>query len=410
MKTIKGILLAVLTVLSSATFAQDQKALIDIQVDVVYLASDLLMGRETGTPGEDMAAQYIAHRFESIGLAPKGNGGTWYQSFDFNYVPNPHKPDDKEARSGKNVIGYIDNGAEVTVVIGGHYDHIGMGNFGSRHAGEPMIHNGADDNASGIAALIYIADYLKKSDLKNNNYMFIAFSGEEMGLYGSKNFVNAPTIALENINYMLNMDMIGRLNDEKVLSVNGVGTSPSWKETLEKINVAEINAKTSESGIGPSDHTSFYSKGIPVLHFFSGQHNDYHKPEDDSHLINFQGIYEISLYILAIVKNLDGAGKLAYTKTKDESESRKAAKFKVTLGVMPDYVFDGYGMRIDGVLDGKPAQKGGLEDGDIVIKIGDTEVKDIYGYMEGLSKYKVGDTAKVVVMRGDKKIEKEVTF
>ena len=241
-------------------------------------------------------------------------------------------------------------------------------------------------------------------------YLFLAFSGEELGLYGSKNFVNTPSIALEDINYMINMDMIGRLNEEKVLAVNGVGTSPSWKETLEKINVADIKIKTSDSGVGPSDHTSFYTKGIPVLHFFSGQHNDYHKPEDDSHLVNFQGIYEISEYILAIVKNLDSAGKLTYTKTKDESESRKAAKFKVTLGVMPDYVFDGYGMRIDGVLEGKPAQKGGLEDGDIIIKIGDTEVKDIYGYMEGLSKYKVGDTAKVILMRGDKKLEKEVTF
>ncbi len=410
MKSKTRILFAFIIAFSSILSAQDQKALLDIQVDVVYLASDLLMGRETGTPGEEMAAQYIAHRFESIGLSPKGDEGSWYHEFDFNFVPNPHKPDDKEARSGKNVIGYIDNAAKTTVVIGGHYDHLGMGGHGSRHAGDPMIHNGADDNASGIAALFYIADYLKNSDYKNNNYLFIAFSGEELGLYGSKNFVNAPTIALENVNYMLNMDMVGRLNEEKVLAVNGVGTSPSWKDILEKINVADINIKTGESGIGPSDHSSFYTKGIPVLHFFSGQHNDYHKPEDDSHLVNFQGIIEISEYILAIVKNLDNTGKLAFTKTKDESESRKAAKFKVTLGVMPDYVFDGYGMRIDGVLDGKPAQKGGIEDGDVIIKIGDTEVKDIYGYMEGLSKYKSGDTATVILMRGDKKIKKEVTF
>ena len=410
MKSIIGFLLVVMTIFSSPLFAQDEGDLLNIQVDVVYLASDLLMGRETGTPGEEMAAQYIAHRFNLIGLTPKGDEGTWYQNFDFDFVPNPHKPDDKEPRSGKNVIGYIDNGAKTTVVIGGHYDHLGMGGNGSRHAGEPMIHNGADDNASGIAALIYIAEFLKNSDLKNNNYLFIAFSGEELGLYGSKNFVNAPSIALEDINYMINMDMVGRLNEEKVLAVNGVGTSPSWKETLEKIDVADIKIKTSESGVGPSDHTSFYTKGIPVLHFFSGQHNDYHKPEDDSHLVNFQGIYEISAYILAIVKSLDGAGELDYSKTKDESESRKAAKFKVTLGVMPDYVFDGYGMRIDGVLDGKPAQKGGIEDGDVIIKIGDTEVKDIYGYMEGLSKYKAGDTATVTLMRGDKKIEKEVTF
>jgi hypothetical protein len=395
---------------STTISAQDQEALLDIQVDVVYLASDLLMGRETGTPGEEMAAQYIASRFEEVGLIPKGNEGSWFYNFDFDFVPDPHKPDEKVARKGKNVIGYIDNGAATTVVIGGHYDHLGMGGHGSRHTGEPMIHNGADDNASGVAALIYIADFLKKSTINNNNYLFIAFSGEELGLYGSKNYVNAPTIALENVNYMLNMDMVGRLNEEKVLAVNGVGTSPSWNETLEKINVADIKIKTTESGIGPSDHTSFYTNGIPVLHFFSGQHNDYHKPEDDSHLVNFQGIYEISEYIIAVINNLDSAGKLVFTKTKDESQTRTAAKFKVTLGVMPDYVYDGFGMRIDGVLDGQPAQKGGIEDGDIVIKIGDTEVKDIYGYMEGLSKFKAGDTTTVILMRGDEKIQKEVTF
>ena len=399
-----------LIVFSTTILAQDQETLLDIQVDVVYLASDLLMGRETGTEGEEMAALYIASRFKEVGLTPKGDDNSWFHSFDFEFVPNPHKPDDKEARTGKNVVGYIDNGAATTVVIGGHYDHLGMGGHGSRHAGEPMIHNGADDNASGIAALIYIADFLNKSSFKNNNYLFIAFSGEELGLYGSKNYVNTPTIKLENVNYMLNMDMVGRLNEEKVLAVNGVGTSPSFKETLEKTNVAGIKVKTSESGIGPSDHTSFYTNGIPVLHFFSGQHNDYHKPEDDSHLVNFQGIYEISEYIIAVVENLDNAGKLVFTKTKDESQTRTAAKFKVTLGVMPDYVYDGFGMRIDGVLDGKPAQKGGIEDGDVIIKIGDTEVKDIYGYMEGLSKYKAGDTATVVLMRGDKKIQKEVTF
>ena len=408
MKSIASFLFVI--VFSTTILAQDQKALLDIQVDVVYLASDLLMGRETGTPGEEMAAQYIASRFEEVGLAPKGDEGSWYHNFDFNLVPNPHKPDEKEARKGKNVVGYIDNGAATTVIIGGHYDHLGMGGHGSRHAGDPMIHNGADDNASGIAALIYIADYLKKSTYTNNNYLFIAFSGEELGLYGSKNYVNAPTIELDQVNYMLNMDMIGRLNSEKVLAINGVGTSPSWNEVLEKINVADIKIKTSESGIGPSDHTSFYTNDIPVLHFFTGQHNDYHKPEDDSHLVNFQGIYEISEYILAIITNLDSAGKLVFTKTKDESQTRTAAKFKVTLGVMPDYVYDGFGMRIDGVLEGKTAYNGGIEDGDIIIKIGETEVKDIYDYMEGLSNFKAGDTTTIILMREDKKIQKEVTF
>lgn len=392
-------------------FAQyDKNTLHDLRVDVVYLASDYLEGRETGTKGETLAAEYIASRCERLGLTPKGTDNSWYQPFDFKYKSNPHAAEATEARTGKNVVAYLDNGAENTIVIGGHYDHLGKGVFGSLHAGEEAIHNGADDNASGIAAMLRIAKHLKNSKLKNNNYLFIAFSGEEMGLYGSKSYVNNPTVDLTKINYMINMDMVGRLNKDKVLAISGAGTSPVWKGTLEKIKVGGIEVKASDSGVGPSDHTSFYLKDIPVLHFFSGQHTDYHKPGDDSHLVNFEGIYDISSFIIAIIEDLDDNGKIAFTKTKDEQEGKTAAKFKVTLGVMPDYVYTGEGMRIDAVLDGRVAAKGGLENGDIVVKIGDTEVKDIYGYMEGLAKYKVGDKAKVVVKRGEELVEKMVTF
>lgn len=391
--------------------AQIDATIQDLQVDVVYLASDLMEGRETGTKGEALAAQYIASRFEEIGLQPKGVDGTWYQPFNFKYMSNPHgDPKDAEARVGKNVIAYLDNGAKHTVVIGGHYDHLGMGEFGSRHTGEPAIHNGADDNASGIAAMLYLAEYLKSSDWKNNNYLFIAFSGEELGLYGSMNFVDAPTVPLEEMNYLINMDMIGRLNEEKVLAINGTGTSPSWKPILEKIDVAGIKIKTHDSGIGPSDHTSFYNEGIPVLHFFSGQHMDYHKPEDDSRLVNYQGIYDISKFILAIIEDANDDGKLGYAKTKDDSEEKKVSKFKVTLGVMPDYVYDGSGMRIDGIIEERPAQKAKLEKGDIIIKMGDLEVKDIYDYMKGLSMFEPGDEVMVTVKRGKKEVKRKVKF
>lgn len=411
MKNIKYLLFLALLINSFDLVAQNDKVIQDLQVDVVYLASDLLMGRETGTKGEAMAASYIASRFEEIGLSPKGVDGTWYQPFDFKYMQNPHgDPKDAEARTGKNVIAYLDNGAENTVVVGGHYDHLGMGHFGSRHTGAPAIHNGADDNASGIAAMLYIAEVLKKSNLKNNNYLFIAFSGEELGLYGSKNFVKAPTVALDKMNYLINMDMIGRLNDEKVLAINGTGTSPLWKPTIDQLDVAGIQPKTHDSGIGPSDHTSFYNEGVPVLHFFSGQHTDYHKPIDDSHLVNYNGIYDISEYILAIIRHLDDKGKIEFSKTKDEQKDKKATAFKVTLGVMPDYVYNGEGMRIDGVLSDRPAEKAKLKKGDVIIKMGDLEVKDIYDYMKGLSKYKKGDTTTVVVEREGKKVKRKVTF
>jgi len=379
-----------------------------MQVDVVYLASNLLEGRETGKIGETLAAQYIASRFEQLGLEGGGENGSFFHYFDFKYRPNPHSEEGVEQRRGKNVIGYIDNGSENTVIIGAHYDHLGYGAFGSRHTGEPAIHNGADDNASGVASMIWLAEQLKSGKVTNNNYLFIGFSGEELGLFGSKNFVKNPTINLKSINYMLNMDMIGRLNDEKVLSVNGVGTSPAW-EAINSIKT-DMSLVTSKSGIGPSDHTSFYLEDIAVLHFFTGQHTDYHKPEDDSELVNYEGIATISDFILKIVHELDDDGKIEFTKTKDENKDRKAAAFKVTLGVMPDYVYQGKGMRIDGVMEGRPAQKGGLEKGDIIVKMGDLEVGDIYDYMEGLANYKKGQNCKVSVKRGDKVVVKKVKF
>ena len=390
--------------LSAQTLEND---LLSLQVDVVYLASDLLQGRETGTPGELQAARYIAHRMEELGLEPKGTEG-WFQPFDFTYKSNPHA-EGGEPRTGRNIIGYLDNGAPTTVVIGAHYDHLGMGGMGSLHAGEPAIHNGADDNASGVAAMLYLAEKLRSSGARNNNYLFVAFSGEELGLYGSKYFVQNPTIDLSSVNYMLNMDMVGRLNEEKVLAVNGAGTSPFWKEVLPQIEVGGIRTKLSDSGIGPSDHTSFYLENIPVLHFFTGQHSDYHKPADDSELVNYEGLHAVAEFILRLIEKLDDRGKLPFTKTKDQQE-RRAASFKVSLGVMPDYVYDGEGMRIDGVIEGRPADKAGIQRGDVILRIGEVEVKDIYDYMEGLSKFSKGQKASVKVKRGEQTLELEVVF
>jgi hypothetical protein len=409
---IKTWILSFLLVLGSifslyGQYAQDP--LLGLRVDVVYLASDLLEGREPGTPGEKLAAGYIAHRFQQIGLLPMGDNGGWYQEFEAESRPHPHAASG-EKRQARNVIGYLDNGAEQTVVIGAHYDHLGHGIVGSRSAGEAAIHNGADDNASGVAAVLRLAEYLKQGKATGNNYLFIGFSAEEMGLVGSKHFVNNPTINLGKVNYMLNMDMVGMLNEEKVLVINGAGTSPAWQGTIASLSIGGIQAKTSDSGIGPSDHTSFYLKDIPALHFFTGQHEHYHKPSDDSELINYRGLLLVTNYIIALIEELDGQGKLAFTKTKDEGQGRQAAKYKVSLGVMPDYVYQGEGMRIDGVLDGRPGAKAGLENGDIILRLGEVEVKDVYGYMEGLSKFEAGDKAKVIVKRGEQMLEMVVEF
>lgn len=316
----------------------------------------------------------------------------------------------KEEATGNNVLGFLDNKAQNTIVIGAHYDHLGHGGEESLYRGEPAIHNGADDNASGVAGVIEMARYMKENGPKSNNYLFIAFSGEEKGLLGSGYFTKNTTLELEKMNYMLNMDMIGRLKtEEPVLIISGVGTSDAWKITMNYINIPGLKTKTTESGVGPSDHTSFYLKNIPVLHFFSGTHNDYHKPSDDEQFINYKGEIDILNYMITLIKKLDDKGKISFVKTKDDT-NEESPRFKVTLGVVPDYAFEGEGMRIDGVSDGKPAAKAGLKSGDVVLQIGDNKVGDMMSYMKALGKFSKGDKAMVKVLRGKEEVSVEVTF
>ena len=313
-------------------------------------------------------------------------------------------------KEGHNIIGFINNKASSTIIIGAHYDHLGYGDEGSLYRGERAIHNGADDNASGTAALIELAKFVKSNKLKNKNYLFIAFSGEEKGLLGSNYFVKHPTIDLKQVSCMINMDMLGRMKtEEKTLIINGTGTSPQWKSILDSSSVPGIHLKTTESGVGPSDHTSFYLQDIPVLHFFSGTHSDYHKPSDDEDKINYDGEMQIISMIKNIIRRVDSSSKLIFTKTKDD-QNEDAPKFKVTLGVVPDYSFEGEGMRIDGVTDGRPASHSGLLPGDIVIQLGENKVVDMMSYMKALGKFSKGETTKVKIMRGKIEIEKDITF
>lgn len=310
----------------------------------------------------------------------------------------------KTERTGQNVIGFLDNKAPTTIIIGAHLDHLGLGDSeSSLYKGIPAIHNGADDNASGTSAVIELARYLKNSSIKKNNYLFICFSGEEKGLIGSNYFSKNSTINLTDVNYMVNMDMIGRLkNEDKILSIYGTGTSPLWNTILQTISVDSIKIKTTESGVGPSDHTPFYLKNIPVLHFFSGFHIDYHKPSDDENKINYDGEVSILKYIINIISLVDSKGKLEFTKTKDEVvSSANQSKPKITLGIIPDYNYGGEGMKIDGVTDGKPAEKAGLKAGDVIIQIGNTNILDMQSYMNSLKKFSKGDKTKIKIKRGD---------
>jgi Zn-dependent M28 family amino/carboxypeptidase len=314
-------------------------------------------------------------------------------------------------RTGHNVIGYIDNGAANTVIVGAHYDHLGYGeDHNSLYTGAtPQIHNGADDNASGTAALIELSKLVKKSKLRNNNYVFIAFSGEELGLFGSKYFTEHPTIDLSRANYMINMDMLGRLNDSTHgLTIGGYGTSPVWGEVLSNTdNYLKINFDS--SGTGPSDHTSFYRKDMPVLFFFTGAHGDYHKPTDDAGKINYTGELMVLKYIYNVIDGTNKKGKLAFTKTRETAAQGKRS-FNVSLGIMPDYTYSGTGVRADGVSEGKPAQKVGIKAGDIITQIGDFKIADVQGYMQVLGKFNKGDATKVKVNRGKEEIVFDIVF
>lgn len=383
-----------------------------IKKDITFLASDKLKGRGTSSPEEKTAADYIASSFKRSGLAPKGNDGYNY-NFSFKKNTNPHDTSSVNIpeRKGIDVIGFLDNGAPYTMVIGAHYDHLGLGHDHNSLDANPdnKIHNGADDNASGTAGVLELARYFSKNNKKEAyNFLFMCFSGEELGLLGSKKWCDDPTIPLSSINYMINMDMIGRLNDStKKLLVYGVGTSPTWVPLLDKTNFY-FSIKKDSSGIGPSDQTSFYLKDIPVLHFFTGQHSDYHKPSDDVEKINFSGEEKVLEYIITLVNETEAMPKLAFAKT--VSPVSTATTWKVSLGVMPDYAFEGQGLRIDGVTDGKPAAKAGLLKGDIVIELGGVKVNNMQDYMKALSKLKKGDKTTVVVKRENESITKEIEF
>jgi len=317
----------------------------------------------------------------------------------------------EQIRRGYNVIGYIDNKAEKTVVMGAHYDHLGYGeDNNSRHTGAPAIHNGADDNASGTSMLIELARMLKSKSDQKNNYLFIAFSGEELGLYGSKYFTDNPTIDLKSINYMINMDMVGRLPDSsKMVTLGGYGTSPAWSTVIDPKAIAPVSLRIDSSGTGPSDHSSFYRKDIPVLFYFTGLHTDYHKPSDDADRINYEGMVRIIRHIEKTISGLNEQPKLSFLKTR-EMQTTTTARFSVTMGIMPDYTYSGKGVKADGVGEGKPAQKAGIRAGDIVLQIGEYTIASMENYMQTLGKFKKGDTVRVIFQRGDKTQEVSVTF
>ncbi|MEY4968266.1 MAG: hypothetical protein RLZZ261_37 [Bacteroidota bacterium] len=387
----------------------DPKVAKRLRADVYTLSDDAMEGRKVGTRGEQLAADYLSGRMTKLKLATHELAPAYRSTFSAQ--PKVHGVAHGAPVTGTNVLGVVRGRRPelAPLVIGAHYDHWGWGGEGSLYRGkDSAIHNGADDNASGVAAVLELAYRLQRAK-PNRSVIVVAFSGEEQGLWGSNDLAKKLAALPVKPAAMINMDMVGRLGATRQLALYGVGTSPAWPEALTAAGAIEkFRLKIDSSGVGPSDHTSFYLTDVPVLHLFTGQHADYHQPSDDADKINFDGLAEVVDLVEAVLRQLDERAEVPFTKTK--SSASDTPRFKVTLGVVPDYLYDGQGMRIDGTTDGKPAARAGLQRGDVVTALGDQPVASMTGYMEALSKFAPGQETTVTVLRDGVKLVLPLKF
>lgn len=296
------------------------------------------------------------------------------------------------------------------VVIGAHHDHLGMGGplTSSRAPDTIAVHHGADDNASGVAGVLEASEWLS-AHTPARSVLFATFGAEEMGLIGSKYLAENSPVAMDDIQVMINLDMIGRLNDERILQVGGIGTSPGFEMLLESINSNySFNLKFSNEGFGPSDHAAFYAQDVPVLFISTGAHADYHTPDDDLSAINLEGTKEVISFVSEIAAALANQHeRIAFTeagpKVRGSSRGRRGG---ITLGLMPDMTYDGSeGMPVMAVTEGRPAAVGGIQKGDIIVAIEGKSVGNIYDYMARLDGLKEGMSIVVQVKRDEDLID-----
>lgn len=301
-----------------------------------------------------------------------------------------------------NVVGILPGAdpklREEFVVIGAHFDHLGRGGEGSLGTGDSSIHYGADDNGSGTAGLLALAEHFARTHSNRRSIIFAAFNGEEEGLLGSAALVANPPFLLDKVIAMINMDMIGRL-DSNALVVQGIGTSPVWRGVVDSINHGRFDLSLMDDGYGPSDHTSFYLKEIPVIFFFTGNHRDYHRPSDTWEKINYPGTARVIDLVADITDWLTAyPERLPFTKTQN-SAARSSMGFRVYVGTIPDYAYDGKGVRLSGVAQGGPAEKGGLQEGDIIIRMGTKEINNIYDYTYALGEFRPKQHVEIEFLR-----------
>lgn len=377
----------------------------DLRSTVNYLTSDNLEGRLIGTVGEERATQYIADYFARLGLLPAGENGTYFQTVDFVYH--------KKKWHGRNVLAKLRVGDSTgnLIVLGAHADHLGHGEFsGSRaHANEKgMIHAGADDNASGVASMLFAAKELVqlKAQAKlagNRDILFAAWSGEEFGILGSSHFVKNTK---QKIEVNINLDMIGRLRDG--LIVQGVGSSVMWPMLLKHANNHHLKLILQQDPYLPTDSTAFYVRGIPSINFFTGAHDEYHSPRDTAETLNYTGIKQISVFLVNTILAVENKPtNLSFHAIKQKLEHKTSA-LKVYLGTIPDYAGGGDGVKLSGVSKDSPAERCGLRRDDIVVSLAGREVHDIYDYTRVLNSLMVGSAVKLGVLRDSRKMDLQI--
>ncbi len=396
--------------------------------DIRYLASDALEGRRTGTPGNDSAAAFIARRFASLGLRalPSGTAGCgdhdgrkcvaeYEQPFVAKSVAAAHAGLPSELPT-QNVMALI-RGTDPALrgeylVIGAHFDHLGRSTFGALDPETPnIIHNGADDNASGTVAVMELARMFVRLPPKRS-VIVIAFSGEELGLLGSQYFVDHSPVPLDSVEAMINFDMVGRLRDDKLI-VYGVATATELPAILAAQNVAPaFRISAVGDGFGPSDQSSFYAKNLPVLHFFTDLHEDYHRATDDADKINVAGVARVVLFAERVGRQIaDRPGRLTFVHAPASAPAASRTSSQVYLGSVPDMgASDVPGLRLSGVRTGSPADSAGLKAGDVIVEIEGTAVKDLYSFSDALYAHQPGETVHIVYLRDGRRVTVQVTL
>lgn len=395
-----------LPLLAGTAGAQSTEDAVTLLNDVRYLADDRLGGRLIGTPGADSAAAYLARRFKQAGLRPSPQG--WFQLF----TVAPDAPAAVHAGiggvTGKNVVGVLPGRdpslRNEIVIVGAHYDHLGPGRFGSLDPDSTgKVHNGADDNASGASALVHIARKLRAAP-PDRTVVFIAFSGEEAGLLGSDYYVKHPLFPLARTYAMVNMDMVGRLREDRLLAY-GVATAGELPALLDSLNATSGFAlKASGDGWGRSDQSAFYGAGKPVLHLFTDLHEDYHRTTDDWDKINADGLARVADFTASIVRALgDRRDQLTFVNVPPPalttSSTNSSSGYGAYLGSVPDMSENPGGVRLTGVRAGSPAELAGLRGDDIIIRIGDIAVPDLQAMTNALRAHHPGDVVEVRFLR-----------